>query len=375
VCCITESEQLLSDLFINSVILIAVLSIGTQIFRERPLTAKKSLLAQILAGALIGVLGCILMRYSVRVNPKVMLDFRNIPIIFASVFSGFIPSVTAGAVIGIFRVLYFGISNASIAALLIALVIGVGCGLICRPSLSNARKWVYCVIYSLIVATIGISINIKETTILIYALVYYWIAFILMSIFIYFYIQYLYQSGELYRRYRDEFRRDFLTGLNNVRQFDKVFNERINQVKTSDNKSLSLLYIDIDLFKSINDTYGHTEGDLVLKEFSNILVNTCKGKDLVFRNGGEEFSVILNNYSAQDAVDVAERIRIAVQAHTFRLSNGRKISITASIGVSSYPDTTKDINMLLEEADTALYTAKRSGRNKTVLSDENQIFS
>jgi diguanylate cyclase len=359
----------LNDIFINSAILVAVLSVGTQIFREKPLTGGKSVPVIILTGALIGLLGCVLMMQGFRISPKVMLDFRNIPIIFAATSSGLIASVTAAAVIGTFRVLYFGVNSASLVAFSIALSIGIGCGLICRVKFSAAKKWVFCVIYALFAATVGFVLNIKDAPLLYNVLIWYWITFILMSIFIYFYIKYLYESGNLYRRYRDEFRKDFLTGLNNVRHFDNVFNDIINRMKEDSGRRLSLLYLDIDFFKKINDTYGHTEGDMVLKEFSTILKNTCRNADCIFRNGGEEFSVILPGCSAKEAVQVAERIRSAVESYKFKLMNDSKISVTVSIGVSSYPDTTIAIDSLLEDADKALYTAKRSGRNKVVLLD------
>jgi diguanylate cyclase len=363
----------LNDIFINSAILVSVLSIGSQIFKEKPLTGMRSVPVRILTGVLIGLLGCILMIEGFRINSKVMLDFRNIPIIFAATSSGFTASVTAGTVIGMFRVLYFGINHASIAALLVALAIGIGCGLICIPNFSNKKKWIFCVIYSLIAATIGFMLNIREAATLSNILIWYWISTILMSIFIYFYIQYLYQSGNLYRRYRDEFNKDFLTGLNNVRHFDNVFNEIIKKVRGDGNKRLSLLYLDIDFFKKINDTYGHSEGDIVLKEFGTILKNSYKNEDFIFRNGGEEFSVLIPDCSANEAVQLAESIRAAVVEHKFILTHGREIGITVSIGVSSYPDTAKSVDTLLEEADNALYTAKRSGRNKVVLLHEEEL--
>jgi diguanylate cyclase len=358
---------LLSDLFINSVILIAVLSVGTQVFREKPLTGVKTIPSQMLTGGLLGLLGCVLMVYSVHIDTKVILDFRNIPIILAAVSTGTIASIAASIIIGLFRIFYLGVSHSSTVGFFIALSIGVGCGLICKFNLDKKIKWTCCVIYALIAATVGFMLNITDNSILTKVLCYYWATSILISIFIYYYMEYLYESGYLYRRYRDEVKKDFLTGLNNVRQFDNVFNEIILQVKAEKRRMLSLLYIDIDFFKKINDTYGHKEGDAVLKELSIILSKACWGIDLVFRNGGEEFSIILPNYSSQSSLEVAERIRTEVQEHEFTLSDGRKINITISIGVSTYPETVMDIDRLLEEADNALYVAKRTGRNKVVL--------
>ncbi len=97
---------MLSDLFINSVILVAVLSIGTQVFREKPLTVAKTIPAQTLTGILLGVLGCILMKYSVHITPGVILDFRNIPIILAAVTTGTVASIAASITIGLFRIFY-----------------------------------------------------------------------------------------------------------------------------------------------------------------------------------------------------------------------------------------------------------------------------
>lgn len=358
---------MLNDIFINSAILIAVLSVGTQVFREKPLTVRKSIPSKILIGVLIGLLGCMLMINGFYIKPKVMLDFRNIPIMFAATYSGFIASVSASIIIGVFRLLYWGISSYSITALLVAFAIGTGCGLISKTNCTNRTKWVLCVIYALIAATIGFILNIRETTMFYNILIWYWITTILMSTFIYFYIQYLYEYENLYRRYRDEFHKDFLTGLSNVRHFDNVFNEIMSKIKTGANKSLSLLYLDIDLFKKINDTYGHAEGDIVLKEFGTLLKNTCRDENLIFRNGGEEFSVLLPDCSVNEAVKAAERIRVAVVNNKFRLTSDVEISVTVSIGVSSYPYSTKNIDTLLEEADNALYSAKRSGRNKVVL--------
>lgn len=360
---------MLGNLFVNSVILVAAFSLGTQVFREKPLLLSKSLKSKILSGILTGLLGCLLMRYCVYISSNAILDLRSIPIIVSSVYFGLVPSIITGIVIGLFRVLYFGLSIPSVVGLLIAIITGTGCGLISLIDFSQRKKWTCSVIYSLITGSIGFIVSIKVITVLIVILIHFWIATILMSTLIYFYIQYLFQSGNLYRRYRDELKIDFLTGLNNVRQFDNVFNEIIRKLKVNESRSLSLLYIDIDHFKKVNDTYGHSQGDLVLKEFSIILTATCRDIDLIFRNGGEEFSVILLDYNEINAVELAERIRRDVQIHKFKLLNGGEFSITASIGVSSYPDTAKDMDTLLEEADRALYTAKRTGRNKVAISE------
>jgi diguanylate cyclase len=156
---------------------------------------------------------------------------------------------------------------------------------------------------------------------------------------------------------------DGLTGLNNFRQFDEIFNNLVNDLSTRI-QNLSLLYIDIDYFKKINDTYGHYEGDFVLKELGIILKNYTRSYDTVSRNGGEEFTVLLPDCNLNRAIEIAERIRKSVEENEFTLTSGEVTKLTISIGVSSYRDTTNDPFLLIEDADKALYRAKKSGRNK-----------
>ncbi|WP_164880488.1 GGDEF domain-containing protein [Clostridium manihotivorum] len=369
-----ESDSVLGDLFINSAILIAILSVGTQCFREKSLTAIKTKSAQVLTGALIGILGCILMKFSVHINSKVILDFRNIPIILAAVFSGCISSVTAGIIVGVFRILFFGISNASVVGFSIAATIGAGCGLIGKTNLSSGKKWALSTLVSLLLGTIGFVLNLKEKSLLIDSLLCYWGASIVMCIFIYYYMMYLYESGNLYRRYREEVKKDYLTGLNNVRQFDNVINEVFLKVKEKHYKEVALIYLDIDFFKKINDSFGHGGGDIVLKDFSYILKNIGVSSDFIFRNGGEEFSIILPDCSEDVASKVAEKIRLEVERYSFKMPNDEVISITVSIGVAVYPDMIDDIDELVSQADNALYTAKKCGRNKTVLAGKKKYI-
>ncbi|WP_406540839.1 GGDEF domain-containing protein [Clostridium ljungdahlii] len=136
---------------------------------------------------------------------------------------------------------------------------------------------------------------------------------------------------------------------------------------------MSLIFLDIDYFKEINDKYGHGSGDIVLKNLANILTNTCRAFDIISRNGGEEFSVLLLNCPTADAIQVAERIRQNVEAYSFHISNKTTIHITISIGVSTYPSLTNNIDNLLSDADTALYKAKNEGRNKIILYKGNSL--
>jgi diguanylate cyclase (GGDEF)-like protein len=127
--------------------------------------------------------------------------------------------------------------------------------------------------------------------------------------------------------------------------------------------------IDIDNFKALNDTFGHLEGDKVLIEIAKIMKKETRESDIVARYGGEEFVIILSGTDKEGAKVVAERIRNAVENHKF-IIKGRKITVTISIGVSTYP---LDADMKMEIircADKALYQAKGEGKNKVCVFGE-----
>jgi len=127
--------------------------------------------------------------------------------------------------------------------------------------------------------------------------------------------------------------------------------------------------MDIDFFKKINDTYGHNAEDIVLQKTAEILKNTVRTFDVVYRNGEEEFSALLLDCSAEHALRIAERIRKKIENYNFEISNdiNININITISIGLASYPYTSMKIDNLIEDADKALYEAKRIGKNCVVM--------
>ncbi|MCY4335632.1 MAG: GGDEF domain-containing protein [Litoreibacter sp.] len=125
------------------------------------------------------------------------------------------------------------------------------------------------------------------------------------------------------------------------------------------------LMVDIDHFKSINDTYGHLVGDDVIRHVSSILRSECRAQDIVCRFGGEEFVVFLHEADGDKGLLVAERMRMKVEAAP-ALSNEQKVSVTVSIG-GSLKERMEDINVSIKQADEALYRAKNLGRNRTIV--------
>lgn len=159
---------------------------------------------------------------------------------------------------------------------------------------------------------------------------------------------------------------DALTGLGNRRQFDARFTGEVERARRY-GKIFSLLLLDIDHFKRVNDLHGHDAGDVVLKALAGILLEQVREVDFVARYGGEEFAVILPETDGPGAKLVAERIRRAIASAPFPLPAGSEIGVTASIGLAAYPECGDTVEDLLRHADQALYVAKEGGRNRVVL--------
>jgi diguanylate cyclase (GGDEF)-like protein len=159
---------------------------------------------------------------------------------------------------------------------------------------------------------------------------------------------------------------DDLTGLANHGHFQELLGAEVEQVRRY-HHPLGLIMMDIDDFKSINDTYGHQQGDLVLKRVARVLADSSREVDYPARYGGEELAVILPHTDLDGAHAIAERIRMAIETlRVPRIDNQGMLKITASLGVATSTDGDKDA--LIAQADAALYEAKRKGKNRTVCS-------
>lgn len=172
--------------------------------------------------------------------------------------------------------------------------------------------------------------------------------------------------------------RDGLTGLYNHRYFQERLQAEVARARRYGHP-LSLLFMDIDHFKSFNDRYGHPAGDRLLKQLAGLLMRDGRSTDVVVRvrttevvarYGGEEFAVILPETSLERALVPAERIRQSVADRKFELADGVEVSVTLSIGVASFPLGTEDVSSLILRADRALYRAKGLGRNRVCTYDE-----
>lgn len=159
---------------------------------------------------------------------------------------------------------------------------------------------------------------------------------------------------------------DPLTGLYNRRYLAEIFKRKSSEAELTDNKLIAIL-IDIDYFKKFNDTYGHDAGDLVLTTLADLLKKHVKEQDIVFRLGGEEFLLLLENVSASAIKDYAEDVRRAVHDVKLSYHNQDLGPLTISLGVAVFPKHGKTLDALLIAADKALYYAKENGRDQVVL--------
>ncbi|HUL21814.1 MAG TPA: sensor domain-containing diguanylate cyclase [Thermodesulfobacteriota bacterium] len=159
---------------------------------------------------------------------------------------------------------------------------------------------------------------------------------------------------------------DTLTGLHNRRYFEERL-EVEAQKSLHSNTPLSLVMVDIDFFKKVNDTFGHTEGDQVLCKVSSLLKTSVRKKDIVARYGGEEFILILPEARLDETFVMAERIRRLVEETLFEVGKAQ-VNLTLSLGISNFPShRVKSKEELMEMADQALYDAKRGGRNRVCI--------
>ena len=163
-------------------------------------------------------------------------------------------------------------------------------------------------------------------------------------------------------------RTDALTGLDNRRHLEERLDEQFEHAKRL-GEAFSVVMCDLDKFKSVNDTYGHQAGDRVLEQLAGILKREAREIDRVGRYGGEEFVYILPGAQLDSAVTFAERVRRAIEAHTFAFDS-ESIRRTGSFGVAGWPHPRlADCDSLVRAADDALYVAKETGRNRVVRFD------
>lgn len=181
------------------------------------------------------------------------------------------------------------------------------------------------------------------------------------------FLPYLFNRDKMRKGITQSITTDGLTGVGNRKRLTEslIYSEKI---ALRSGTTFSVVMIDLDYFKLVNDTYGHHKGDEVLKQFSDIVREEKRESDYIFRYGGEEF-VLLVLGDKNESIRLVERLRQSFNAHVFE-EKDRTFSVTFSAGISEYSG---ELNMLVIEADKALYQAKRTGRNKTIVFEDSII--
>lgn len=172
--------------------------------------------------------------------------------------------------------------------------------------------------------------------------------------------------AEQHKKMKRLSRTDDLTQLYNRRYIQKQLYEEFELYLRKPQTNASLLMIDLDHFKAINDTYGHAAGDLVLEIVARMIDERSRKTDLFARYGGEEFLLLLRNTDADNALKLAEKIRTAIEPKAIEFQ-GKIIHVTCSIGISAFNESFETCHDWIQQADMAMYQSKQNGRNQTTV--------
>ncbi len=183
------------------------------------------------------------------------------------------------------------------------------------------------------------------------------------------------ENSRLYEIIKHKSHTDAITRLWNHGFFQDKLTQEIEKANKT-HQTVSLIMIDIDNFKELNDIYGHQNGDIVLKEIANILRDSSRDGDYVCRYGGEEFSVILTQTNKDQGFIIAERIRQKIEEYCFpKFSSEEQLKVTVSIGLAAFPEDAQTKESLVSQSDKAMYCAKFSGKNQTCTAEHRSNFN
>lgn len=357
---------MLSTFFINICVMITFMYISGIIAKYYNIRVPfPSLRVQMIGGLLFGIYGTVLMNYSFPLNENTIVDLRHLAIVTAAVYLGGLASVISGLVISILRIAIFGLSSPAIDAGFVMTLIGLSGVYFAYASWSRLTKIITMNLLGITLIFVILMLNTSSMNSLMKVYPLQMTISFVGGIFIYFIAEFINKSNEMLFLLERRASTDHLTNLSNRRQFEKSLELQLERARENKQK-LSLLVIDIDRFKKVNDTYGHSAGDAVLKQLGQLLIEHSRSADMVSRNGGEEFAILLLDCGNHQALAIAESIRQSVEKYLFALPDGTTIRLTISIGVAVFPDhcDERDDADFFEQADRALYEAKNTGRNR-----------
>ncbi|GAA5514849.1 hypothetical protein Dcar01_03611 [Deinococcus carri] len=346
---------MLSAFFVNFCILVTFTSAGSLTFTGDD---RHHLLRRLLRYLISASAGIVLVLYGVPLGEGVRVDFRSVPVLLAGLFGGLLPALGVALPIMVYR-LWMGGAGAPAGVLSIVLVALLASALhrrFARNRLTWQDVWVPFTVFACsnlsLLAVPGSGSQLFRSTYLLLVGLQSLAALVAFGV-----ISLRFSTVGHTSTLQDIAYLDALTSLHNRRRFD----EDLPTLNLESNAFLLLL--DLDHFKHINDSYGHPFGDQVLRELAGLLQEGVRGTDRVYRVGGEEFGVLLQQTSPAGAEVVAERLRARVQAQLAQRVGRPDLSITISVGLTpcgSEPAET------VRRADALLYQAKRAGRNRVM---------
>ncbi|MCH1638746.1 diguanylate cyclase [Paenibacillus timonensis] len=356
---------MLQSLFNNFTLLTTVIFFGYMIknkIQDRP---KKNRTTRMLLGFGLGLLGVMLMYYNFPISGHAVADFGQLPILISTLMGGGVSGIIATLLIALYRLLFlhgFGMHSV-IAAINSPVTLLIGLWLL-RERKTTVRRLVLALALSASSTAVFMTIlsngrPFKEIGLFIPLLV-------AAGLFTFAMLRYLRNKDDSIRIMREAANRDFLTSLYNSRAFEAKMQQKIAAAK-QDKIPFTLLIVDIDHFKLVNDSHGHPAGDAVLLQIADVMRETFRPGDHIARKGGEEFVILVDHCDAEQIKVIAERLRSNVENHTFILPDGGELKLTISAGSATYPNVHEE--ELVVKADQALYQAKEAGRNRVYRSD------
>lgn len=326
-------------------------------------------IASITLGIVFGLGAAISMMDPIEIQPGIFADSRTTMVVLASFFGGPIAAGISAALGAACRIALGGVGTlAGTAAVVISMLIGLAGYYLIGRRIDEVRYWhiallalaTILTIPSLFLLPLPSALDILEMTGFPVATVRVLGVIFLGAVML-----------EQHRRNRAEAQVralayvDELSGLANRRAFSRQLSREWSRWERY-GEHFTIVILDIDTFKAINDQYGHPVGDVVIQRLAKIMLAESRGSDVVARTGGEEFGLLLPHTSSETGARVAERIRTRV-AETVIQAEGAEVRFTVSLGVSADVDRYKSMSKCLSGADRALYEAKKNGRNTVVI--------
>lgn len=357
----------IKEFVMNASVLMAIITMGGLVYKQFLVNAGPRLKNSLLTAMLV-FSGWASMFFGIHLNDHVIFDLRFVPIIIAVLFMRKKECILlAGLGIGLAR-LSFGVNEAALSGFWAAVTVSAA-GVILRTAFSNWAPlkqviWTVLALNSVNVLFIAFLGVIPARTYLVEITPVALPASILLSFLIVWMIHDLRREFLSKQHLLESARRDPLTKLYNRGAFMAYFQQFSTGKRGK--KPFVLVFIDIDHFKQVNDTYGHIVGDCVLKAVSGRLLNNVRSVDIVARYGGEEFVIILPDCTKKNALAAIERIRETVASQPVSMNNVQ-VPVTFSAGLAISDEFIPE--QLLKEADHALYKAKQAGRNRIVCAE------